>query len=73
MQAAKKTTSKKVVKVHGVILDPGYAGSVHWRVRLIAPHFPFFIDSGTYFQRKEDAEAMAARWRKRKIVITITN
>lgn len=63
-----KTVAATVV---GPIPHHGFGDRVLWKVRLKAPRFPFYIDSSMCYQKKAQADAVAEKWRKRKITISI--
>lgn len=72
MKTKPKTKTRRVLaRVIGPIPAPGYR-DVLWRVRLVAPYFPFFLDSSVRYQTLAKADEVAEKWRGRKIFITVT-
>ncbi len=67
-----KAPKSVVARVVGPILHVGL-NTVLWKVRLKAPRFPFYIDSDVCFESKEQAEQEAAKWQRRKVVISISD
>jgi hypothetical protein len=75
---AKRATKAKARTVTARVIGPvphgGFReGEVLWQVRLIAPHFPFFLDSRVNYRTKADADEQAEKWRRRKVTITFTS
>lgn len=61
----KQTVSKVlVIPVSGEL-------NLYWKVRLIAPRFPFYIDSQVGYVDKADADKQAEKWKGRKISVTV--
>lgn len=42
-----------------------------WKVRMKAPHLPFYLDSEMHFGLKADADEFAKRWSKRRVTFTV--
>ena len=67
----KKTTRRAIVKVIGPV--PFQDGVIlYWKVRLVAPYLPFYLDSQMRFSSLSRADEFAKRWKRRKIVLAIT-
>lgn len=66
----KRTTTARVIGA--VPFSTAYGSRVSWKVRMVATHFPFYIDANCGFADKKRADAEAEKWRKRKVTITIT-
>jgi hypothetical protein len=71
MAKKKQKTRTVTARVIGPIPDTHSGGSLFWTVRLAAPYLPFYLDSSTGFASKHAADAFAARWRKRRVRITV--
>lgn len=67
-----KKTRTIPVKMVGIFLTANSLGLM-WKVRMSAKFFPFYFDSAMEFDTKEQADAMAKRWERRSITITIAN
>jgi hypothetical protein len=65
----KNKTRTVTARVIGPIPENGGA---FWSVRLKAPYFPFYFDSSSGYATLEAAEAAAEKWRKRKVVVSVT-
>lgn len=69
---AKKVKTRKVVaRVVGAV--PVASGNaVYWRVRMVAPYFPFHMDLTPLYSTVAEAEQAAERWKRRSVIIQIT-
>ncbi len=65
---AKKTTRLTFAGVVGAVPE-AYGPNALWKVRLVAPFFPFFLDSRMKYLTKKEADGVADMWRKRKVTI----
>lgn len=69
----KKPTKKtRTVKARVVGAIPDVLGNqCVWRVRMVAPFLPFYLDGQMRFSDKKRADAMAEKWRAKQVTITI--
>jgi hypothetical protein len=68
---SKAKTRSVVAKVIGPIPSAAHSGAL-WKVRLKVPRLPFYLDSSTLYGTLAEAEAEAEKWRRKKIVVTVT-
>ena len=67
-----KAKSRTVtVRVVGAIPKPLGARAV-WVVRMSAPYLPFYLDSSSSWATKDQADAVAERWKRKTVQITVT-